>query len=113
MSPRDSEYEDESIPHIDMTSKAPVWEPSQVSFADQEDVMTYFRGEVISNKIFSSGQRIINSLSTGEEYAVYFTDDENLSDVLNAKVNAVRVVVSKGKHGVNSNYLSQKWLISP
>ena len=32
--------------------------------------------------------------------------------VLNAKVNVDRVVASKGRHGVTSNYLSQKWLIS-
>ena len=30
--PKSSEYEDESIPHIDMTSKAPVWDPSDTSF---------------------------------------------------------------------------------
>ena len=31
--PRSSEYEDESIPHIDMVSEVPVWEPSETSFA--------------------------------------------------------------------------------
>ena len=33
--PKASEYEDESIPHIDMTIKAPVGEPSETIFADQ------------------------------------------------------------------------------
>ena len=42
--PIEIEYEDESIPHIDMTSEAPVWEPYEVIFGEQEDVMTYFRG---------------------------------------------------------------------
>ena len=37
------EYEDEYIPHIEITSKEPVWEPSETSFAEQDDVMTYFR----------------------------------------------------------------------
>ena len=30
-----SEYEDESMPNIDMTSKAPVWEPSETSFSEK------------------------------------------------------------------------------
>ena len=34
--PKSSEYKDESIPRIYMTSEAPVWEPSDVSFAEQE-----------------------------------------------------------------------------
>ena len=42
--PRSSEYEDESILHMGMTSKAPVWEPSETVFLDQEYAMTDFRG---------------------------------------------------------------------
>ena len=49
--PKASEYEDESIPHIDMTSKAPVWEPSETGFSEQEDATTHFRVEVIRNEI--------------------------------------------------------------
>ena len=30
-----SEYEDESIPYIDMTSKVPVWEPLETGFVGQ------------------------------------------------------------------------------
>ena len=48
--PRVSEYKHESIPHIDMTSEAPVWEPSETSFSEQEDAMTDFRGGVINNE---------------------------------------------------------------
>ena len=33
--PRSSEYEDYLIPHINMTSKALVWEPSDTSFGEQ------------------------------------------------------------------------------
>ena len=33
--PKASEYEDEFIPHIDMTSQAPLWEPSETVFAEQ------------------------------------------------------------------------------
>ena len=33
--PKASEYEDESIPHIGMTSEALVWEPSETSFQNK------------------------------------------------------------------------------
>ena len=33
--PRESEYDDESIPHIDMMSEPPVWEPSEASFTEK------------------------------------------------------------------------------
>ena len=64
--------------------------------------MTNFRGEVISSETTARGRRLINSLSTGEDDAVDFTDYENLFNVVNAKVNVERVGASKGRHGVNS-----------
>ena len=96
--PRASEYEDDSIPHIDMTSKAPVWEPSETSFVEQEYVMTNFRGQVISSETITRGRRIINSLSTGEYDAVDFTDDDNFFNALDVKVNVSRDGSSKGRH---------------
>ena len=60
-----------------MTSKAPVWEPSETSFAEQEDSMTDFRGVVINNETIIRGLRIINSLSTSKYHAVDFTDENN------------------------------------
>ena len=44
---------------------------------------------------------------------MYFMDDENLYNALYAKVNVARVGASKGRHGVTSKSLFQKWLISP
>ena len=79
-----------------------MWEPSETSFVEQEDEMTYFRGQVISSETIARGQKIINFLSTGEDDAVDFTDYENLFNVVNAKVNVERVGASKGRHGVNS-----------
>ena len=64
--------------------------------------MDFSRGEVVGNENIARGQRITNSLSTGEEYAVDFTDDETLFDTLNDKVNVARVGVSKVNHGVAS-----------
>ena len=110
---RESEYEDELIPHIDMTSEAPVWEPYETSFAEQEDSMTYFRGEVIINETITRGKRMINYFSTREYHAEDSTDDDNFYKSLNAKVDMAKVGVSKGRHGVTLDYLSQKWLISP
>ena len=96
-----------------MTSKVSEWELSETSFADQEDAITDFRGGVISSETMERGRRIINSLSTGEDYAVDFKYDEILFNVLNAKVNMARVGASKGRHGVTSESLSHKLLVSP
>ena len=74
--------------------------------------MKYFRGELIGNETIARGQRIINYLSTSEGDAVDFTDDENLFDALTAKTNVARVILLKGTHGVTSDSLSQKWLLS-
>ena len=75
--------------------------------------MPHFSGKFIRNKNITRGQRIINSPSTGKEYAVYFTDNENFFDEFNAKANVARLVISKGKHSVTSKSLSHKWWISP
>ena len=53
--------------------------------------MTNFRGEVISSETTARGKRLINSLSTGEDDAVDFTDDDILCNALNSKVNVDRV----------------------
>ena len=91
-----------------MTSEVPVWEPYEASFADQEDAITYFRGQVIINETIARGRKIINYLLTGEEESVDFADDENFFDALNYKVNVARLVVLKENHGVTSESLSQK-----
>ena len=75
--------------------------------------MTDFRGEVIISGTITRGQHIINYLSTSIDHAVDFTDDDNFYKTLNAKANMDKVGESKGRHGVTSDPLSQKWLISP
>ena len=42
-----------------------------------------------------------------------FTDDENLFNALNAKINVARVGESNGRHGITLDSLSKKCLISP
>ena len=68
--------------------------------------MTNFRGEVISSETIARGRRIINSLSTGEDNALDFTDDNNFFNALNAKVNIARVGASKERHGVTLDSFS-------
>ena len=65
-----------------MTSKVSEWELSETSFADQEDSMTDFRGEVNNRETIARVQRIINYTSIGEEDAVEFTDDEHFFNTL-------------------------------
>ena len=74
--------------------------------------MTYFREEFIINETIARLQSIINPLSTGGEDAVDFTNDDNLFNVLKAKVNVDRVGASNGRHCVTSKSLSHKWFIS-
>ena len=111
--PKKSEYGDNLIPHIDMTSKAPAWKTSDTSFSDQEAEMTDLRGLFISSENITRGQRIINYISICEDDVVDFTDDENFFNALNDKVNVDRVESSKRRHGVTSKSLSQKLLIFP
>ena len=106
--PRASEYEDDSIPHIEMTRKPPVWEPSETRFTEQEDAMTNFRGEVISSETIERGIRTINSLSTGEDDVVYFTYEETLFNAINDKVKVSRFFASKGRHSATLDSLFQK-----
>ena len=110
--PKASEYEDESIPHIDITSKDSVWEQSGNRFAEQEYAMTDLRGDVIVSETIARGQRIINPLSTRKYHVVDFTDDKMFYKALIDKVNMAKVEASNGRYGFILDSLSQKWLIS-
>ena len=88
-----------------------MWDPSETNFSEQEDKMTDFRGDVIISKITKRGRRIINYLSTSEDHAVDFTDDNYFHKALNAEVNVVKVGEYKGRHGVTSESLSHKLLV--
>ena len=103
------------IPNIDMTSKAPLWEPSETIFTEQEDAMTNFRGGVITGVISSEtiarGRQIINSLSANKYDTVDCTDDKIFFNALKVKVNVDKVGDSKRRCCVTSESLSHKWLI--
>ena len=64
--------------------------------------MNDFRGEVISNETITRVRQIINSISTSEDHAMDFIDDNNFYKALNAKVNVAKVEASKGRYGVTS-----------
>ena len=55
---------------------------------------------------------MIKSLSTSEDHAVDFIDDDNVYKALNTNVNVANVGASKGRNEVTSEFLYQKWLIS-
>ena len=74
--------------------------------------MTDFGVEVNSSGTIARVRWIINSLSTGEEDAVDFRDNDNLFNAFNTKVNVARVVASKGRYDVTLTSLYQKCLIS-
>ena len=61
--PTRQEYEEDSIPKINMTSELPDWEPSTADFAEQESAMIDAGGQVISNDIIERGRRFINAVS--------------------------------------------------
>ena len=86
-----------------------MYEPSETSFLEQEDAMTELRGEVITSETITRGRKITNYLYTSEDYAVDFTDNENVYKALNAKVNVTKVGASKGRHEVTSEFLSHNF----
>ena len=94
-----------------MTSKAPVWEPSETIFAEQEEAMTNFRGDFISSETITRGRLIINYFTNLEDDAVDLTDKKIFYNALKSKVNVSRVGASKVKHGVTLEYLSHEWFI--
>ena len=54
--PRASEYEDDSIPHINMTSDAPVWEPSQASLKSKNKGLMTSGDKLLDMKIYQVGK---------------------------------------------------------
>ena len=91
-----------------MTTEAPVWEPSDTDFSEKEDKITELKDKFISSETTTRVQRIINHLFTSKDHAVDFKDDDNFYKAVNAKVNVANVKVSKGRHEVTLEYLSQK-----
>ena len=46
--PTSAEFEDENIPHLELTADGPAWEPYDDDFALQEESHLDFRGHLIS-----------------------------------------------------------------
>ena len=61
---------------------------------EKEDAMTDFSGEVIISETITRVGRIVNSLSTGEEDAIDFTDNKRFFNTFNTRVNVARVGAS-------------------
>ena len=46
--PTSAEFQDEDIPHLELTAESPAWEPYDDDFALQEESHLDFRGHLIS-----------------------------------------------------------------
>ncbi len=46
--PTSAVYEDEDVPHLELTAGSPAWEPYDYAFALQEENRLDFRGQLIS-----------------------------------------------------------------
>ncbi len=77
-------------------------EPFSPDFADQEDTMADFRGDVVDCKRITRGRRLISavSLNCTDVKAIDFTDDNNFSKALQAKMAVSRI--GAGQNSVRS-----------
>ena len=46
--PTSAEYEDEAIPHLELTAANPAWEPYNTDYASLEESLLDLRGQLIS-----------------------------------------------------------------
>ena len=118
------DYKDESITHIILTGEEPVWEPSEDSFAVQEEAMPNFGVLLVEQEAITRGHRIINHVSTTSEdfNVIDSTYHDNFYEALVStvkvsskvsKVGVSRVDFSKGKKRINHQTLSKNCMVSP
>ncbi len=113
--PSREEFDDENIPHLEMTGESPDWEPYKSGWAEQEAAMTDFRGHIQgqeSDDVVTRGRRIINSVSCNY-MSVDITDDQDFAQELERHVRVCRVKTSKGWRAINAEALAEKWMVSP
>lgn len=127
--PTAEEYEDDELPHYDLTANDPLWDPSSDSFAKQEDGMLDYRGHLLSRATPARGQLVINSVESLAYDAVDVTDDDNFATILDANVNVsiaqvesmrlpeaernIGRVSSSQKASIDYMDLAERWCISP
>ena len=119
--PTVSEWENEDITRIDMTCESPEWDPSCSSFAEREESMMDFRGNVIERMPAARGQRFISDVSVSNAAALAIDPSADgggisLGNALESNVNAISMVGvanSKASKMIDHMSLSRKWGISP
>ena len=112
--PSVAEYEDESIPKIDMTEQDLPWEPHSSHFMESEAAMTDFRGRVTKIDAPARGRdRVINAIETTHRVDEGSpTSDYQFMSVLKNNVH-VSSVDSRKQGAVNPDDLVKRWKISP
>ena len=115
--PTTSEWEDDEIPRVDMTYESPKWDPSSSSFAQREDNMMDYKGELVDRTPAARGQRVINDVSTScaaePTINFHFSQGYNLANELDSNVSAVGVTNSRAARMIDHMTLSRKWGIPP
>lgn len=113
--PSRAEYEDESIPKIDMTDEDIPWDPNSEHFAESESAMTDFRGQIIERETSSRGRDCIvsavqSNIRVDEEAS---TSDFSFLSALKSQVCVKAVETAKAPSSINPMDLVKRWKISP
>ena len=128
--PTRPEYDNDDIPRIHVTVKAPDWDLSDREFAQREEVISDFRGAVVDRKTTEGGPRmVIDQVSQmavdsfHEPLDILLHDRVNVSCVFHAaattgmetKHRIMRVGVSNSKRlkAINHEEVQERWGIHP
>lgn len=111
--PTSQEFEDESIPHIDMTERDIPWDPEDRRLGESEAAMTDFRGRVVEREASSRGQYIAAVTCDIKEDEEAPNSDYSLLTALNHSVQVKAVASKKAPNSINPMDLVKRWKISP
>ena len=120
-----AEWDSEIYPRVNLISEHLTWDPSNPIYAEQEDIMTDFRGDVVVNEHAARGHMtlVIKSLSSLDidTADITITDDDNFPTVLEYHVSVFIASFEPGAGSVKIRTtpkidymtLSERWGISP
>ena len=80
--PTQEEYEDQNILKIELTAKAPWWDPSSPDYSQQKQSVFDYRGQFVSPNTPARGQLYINSVTSHAYDAADTMDDDNYATLL-------------------------------
>jgi hypothetical protein len=120
----DEFYDQETYPHVHLTSDTLTWDPSLTLYRDQELAMTNLYGEVCTyaNVREPRDSIVINSISSTYTDLIDITHDDNFHQALSSNVvissldtgmSMTGNVRARKAPGVDFMTLSKRWCISP